>query len=205
MYTTTNRNIFIRPRKSLLPPTFLKSLWLSTFLPLNVLILCIPVLAFLLASSSDPFNISKHCTTRTHSLSNKNSCENTAEFVTNFFSALVVLCLIIIALGVSVLLTAVFEKVWGHCGWKGNRVGRTLRRIWGFGDGVEVGRERRVLNVLGSRVYLPDVVRDDDRVCGRCSEGGVASWGIIGIDALKSSVHTPELSWTFEEVIIAWY
>lgn len=66
--------------------------------------------------------------------------------------------------------------IWGHCGWKGNKVGRLLRKLWVFGGKGGFGNrgesERRGLHVLGER----DVIDDGEGgerggVCGRCSDG----------------------------------
>lgn len=80
--------------------------------------------------------------------------------------------MIIISLGISVLMRRSFDGVWGHCGWKGNAIGRWLRGFWAFGGEGGFGnvREGRVLDVLGERAVMGEV-EEDSGVCVSCSEG----------------------------------
>lgn len=83
--------------------------------------------------------------------------------VTVFFACLVLLSLLIASIGLLVLLRALFESVWGGCGWRGNRVGRGVRWVWGFGCGLRLEREEE------SRVYFGG---EGEGGCGGCGRVG---------------------------------
>lgn len=170
--TTANPHLHSEPHILACPcknrlSTLKKALWMLGFITHILLAFSIPVVGSLMGYYGDVFDLGKHCRLYTEGFA-KDSCENSASVVTLFFGILVILILLLSSVGISILLRAKFYTVWGHCGWMGNKIGRSCRWFWGFGreEILGVGGQRRGLGIMATQAHFPD---GQVWLCERCS------------------------------------